>query len=35
MTNPKYPYEYINGIGKVIEDKSQLVPFQRGLTAGG
>ena len=31
MANPKYPYEYINGIDKVIADKEALVEFQRKL----
>ncbi len=34
MANPKYPYEYINGIDKVIAAKEALVEFQRGLLEG-
>ena len=31
MTNPKYPYEYISGIRKVIAEKEAVIPFQRAL----
>ena len=29
MANPKYPYEYINGIEKVISSKEALVDFHQ------
>ena len=35
ITNPKYPYEYINSIDKVIADKEALVNFQRTHFGGG
>ncbi|MCD8144768.1 MAG: hypothetical protein LUD79_05455 [Oscillospiraceae bacterium] len=31
ITNPKYPYEYIRDIEKIIANKAQLVPFQQAL----
>ena len=31
MTNPKYPYEYIERIQSICEEKKALVPFQRAL----
>ena len=32
MTNPKYPYEYINDLERVIREKQALIPFQNALT---
>ncbi len=31
ITNPKYPYEYIRDIDKIIAGKARLVPFQQSL----
>jgi oxygen-independent coproporphyrinogen-3 oxidase len=31
MTNPKYPFEYIDRIDAICQEKEQLVPFQRAL----
>jgi len=29
MTNPKYPYDYINAIDRIISEKAALIPFYR------
>ena len=32
--NPKYPYEYIQNVPRLLEEKEALVDFQRRLMAG-
>ncbi|MBQ9166304.1 MAG: coproporphyrinogen dehydrogenase HemZ [Oscillospiraceae bacterium] len=31
MTNPKYPYEYIQRIDQICEEKAELIPFHQAL----